>query len=144
MRVVIGGIGGALAAYGGWLAASRQDLGQLVEIGLWLAAGVVAHDAVIAGVVLLVALLARRLLPAAAKAPAAIALIVWGSTSLAVLPVLGRFGARSDNPTLLDRPYLTSWLALTAATVVVVVLVGVWRARHSSDAALPRVATGED
>ena len=141
MRVVIAIIGTAFAAYGGWLALSRQDVGQLIEVGLWLAAGVIAHDGVVAGLVLVVALLGRRLLPSAAQAPATIALIVWGSTSLAVLPVLGRFGARSDNPTLLDRPYLTSWLALTAATVVVVVLVSAWRARRC-DGSAP--TTGED
>ncbi|WP_310526325.1 hypothetical protein [Nocardioides sp.] len=141
MRVVIAIIGTGFAAYGGWLALSRQDVGQLVEVGLWLAAGGLAHDGVVAGLVLVVALLGRRLLPSAAQAPATIALIVWGSTSLAVLPVLGRFGARSDNPTLLDRPYLTSWLALTAATVVVVVLVSAWRARRCDDSA---PTTGED
>ena len=140
-RIAIGAVGTALGAYGAWLALSRQDLGQLVEIGIWLAAGVIAHDALVAGVVLLVSLLGRRLLPRAAQAPAAIALVVWGATTLAVVPVLGRFGARSDNPTLLDRPYLASWLALSAATVVVVALASVWRARHSNHTA---VATGED
>ena len=141
MRIAIGAIGGAFVAYGAWLALTRQDLGQLMEVGVWLAAGVIAHDAVIAGAVLLVALVGRRLLPSAAQAPAAIALILWGTTTLAVIPVLGRFGARPDNPTLLDRPYLASWLALTAATVVMVVVVSLWRARRSHHAAL---ATGED
>ena len=143
MRWVIGAVGTALAAYGAWLALSRQDLGQLVEIGIWLAAGVIAHDALVAGAVILVSLLGRRLLPRAAQAPAVIALVVWGATTLAVVPVLGRFGARSDNPTLLDRPYLASWLALSAATVVVVALVSVWRARRSRPPPTA-VATEED
>ena len=140
-RGMIGAIGSAFAAYGAWLALTRQDLGQLVEVGVWLAAGVIAHDAVIAAVVLLVALLGRRLLPSVAQAPATVALILWGTTTLAVVPVLGRFGARSDNLTLLDRPYLASWLALTAATVVGVALASLWRARRSRHTP---VATGED
>lgn len=142
MRWVLGAVGTALAAYGAWLALTRQDLGQLVEIGIWLAAGAVAHDALIAGAVIVVSLLGRRLLPRSAHVPAVVALLMWGAITLAVIPMLGRFGARSDNPTLLDRPYLGSWLALSAATVVVVALVSVWRARragHNTD-----VATEED
>ena len=144
MRWVIGAFGTALAAYGAWLALTRQDLGQLVEIGIWLAAGVVAHDALIAGAVILMSLLGRRLLPPAAQTPAVVALIVWGGITLAVVPILGRFGARSDNPTLLDRPYLASWLALSAATVVMVALVSVWRARRSEHAGDTEAAARED
>lgn len=144
MRWAIGALGTALAAYGAWLALTRQDLGQLVEIGIWLAAGIVAHDALIAGAVILVSLLGRRALPRSAQAPAVVALVMWGAITLAVIPMLGRFGARSDNPTLLDRPYLASWLALSAATVVVVALVSVWRARRSDHTGQPEVATGED
>ena len=144
MRWGLGAFGTALAAYGGWLALTRQDLGQLVEIGIWMVAGIVAHDALIAGAVILVSLLGRRLLPRPAQAPAVVALVMWGAITLAVIPMLGRFGARADNPTLLDRPYLASWLALSAATVVVVALVSVWRARRSDHTGQPEVATGED
>lgn len=141
LRGAIGAVGVVLASYGAWLALSRQDLGQLVEIAIWLAAGVIAHDALIAGAVLLVSLLGRRHLPRAAQAPATVALVLWGAITLAVVPVLGRFGARSDNPTLLDRPYLVSWLVLTAATVVVVALASVWRVRRTQHTT---VAAGED
>lgn len=143
MRWTIGAFGTALAAYGAWLALTRQDLGQLVEIGIWLAVGVVAHDALIAGAVILVSLLGRRLLPRPAQGPTVVALVMWGAITLAVVPMLGRFGARSDNPTLLDRPYLASWLALSAATVVVVALVSVWRARRAGHHHR-EVATEED
>lgn len=135
-RIIIGAIGTVLGAYGAWLALTRQDLGQLVEIGIWLVAGVIAHDALIAGAVLLVSLLGRRLLPQAAQAPATLALILWGAITLAVIPVLGRFGGRADNPTLLDRPYLASWLVLTVVTVAVVVLASVIRTRRSHPAAV--------
>ena len=47
------------------------------------------------------------LLPASARAPCGVRLIVLGSRDRCVaVPVLGRFGARPDNPTLLDRDYL--------------------------------------
>ena len=68
-----------VAAYGAWLALSRQDLGQLVEIGIWLAAGVIAHDArSLARLLLRRRWLGGRLLPRPAQAPAVIALIVLG------------------------------------------------------------------
>ena len=35
--------------------------------------------------------------------------------TLVAVPVLGRFGARADNPTLLDRDYVAGWLVLAGA-----------------------------
>lgn len=121
VRWGLGGLGVLVAAYGAWLALSRQDLDQLLSLGLWLVGGVVLHDLVLAPVVLLLALALRRT-PAAWHRPATVALVVVGSLSLLAVPVLGRFGARPDNPTLLDRPYLASWLVLVGLTLVAVVV----------------------
>ena len=134
VRRLLGGLGVALGAYGGWLALTRQDPGQLVEIAVWLAAGVVLHDVVVAGVVLAAVALGRRVLPGPWQAPATLGLVVWGGVTLMAVPVLGRFGARPDNPTLLDRPYLASWAALSIVTVVVVALAGLVRARRGTGA----------
>jgi hypothetical protein len=49
-------------------------------------------------------------------------LVVLGSVTLLAVPVLGRFGARPDNPTLLDRNYAAGWVVLAAATAAGVVL----------------------
>ncbi|TGN62948.1 hypothetical protein EXE59_02535 [Nocardioides eburneiflavus] len=133
-RWLIGGLGVVLGAYGAWLALTRQDAGQLVEIAVWLAAGVVLHDVVVAGVVLAVVALARRVLPEPWHAPATLGLVVWGGVTLMAVPVLGRFGARPDNPTLLDRPYLGAWAALTVASVLVVAVAGLVRARRGTGA----------
>jgi hypothetical protein len=49
--------------------------------------------------------------------------------------VLGRFGALDDNPTLLDRPYLVTWLVGCAVTVLLVAVAGaVLRQRGVHDA----------
>jgi hypothetical protein len=133
-RGLLGGLGVALGAYGAWLALTRQDAGQLVEIAVWLAAGVLLHDVVIAGVVLAAAALGRRFLPGPWRAPATLALVVWGGVTLMAVPVLGRFGARADNPTLLDRPYLGAWAALKVATLLVVAVGGLVRARRGAGA----------
>ena len=93
----------------------------------WLAGGVLLHDAVLAPAVLLLGLLTRWFVPRPWHAPAAVALVTWGALTLLAVPVLGRFGARADNPTLLDRSYLLSWLVMTALVVATMSGAGWWR-----------------
>lgn len=127
LRVLLIGLGAAVSAYGGWLLLTRQDGGQILDALIWLASGVVLHDAVLSGLVVLGGWVVSRRLPEPARAPVAIGVIVFGSLTLWAVPVLGRFGARADNPTLLDRPYLTAWLV--SAVLVVAVGAGVTLAR---------------
>jgi hypothetical protein len=129
-RAALVAVGAALMLYGAWLLLSRQDPGQWLEVGIWLGAGIVAHDAVISGLVIAVCLLGSRLLPPAWRAPAAIALVVWGGLTIAAIPVLTGAGARADNPTLLDRPYVATWWAISAIVVVVVAVAGFVRSHQ--------------
>jgi hypothetical protein len=120
----LGAAGLALAAYGGWLLLGT-DLADLPGVGVWLAAGVLLHDAVLVPLTLLVGWVLVRRLPRRLRGPLAAGLLVLGSVTLLAVPVLGRFGAREDNPTLLDRDYAAGWLvlaALTAAGVAVAAL----------------------
>ena len=120
VRGALAALGVAVTAYGGWLLVSRTDTGQLVDAGVWLASGVVLHDFVLTAVVLVGATLLLRLLPDPARAPAVVGMVLLGSLTLVAVPVLGRFGARDDNATLLDRPYLASWLVVAGVTVLAV------------------------
>jgi hypothetical protein len=117
VRLGVGGLGVAVAAYG---VVRLLDLGvhNLVAAATWLVGGVVLHDGLLAPLTVGVgALLVRsRRLPAAAV----IGLVVLGTVTLVAVPVLGRFGARPDNPTLLDRNYVLGWLALATLTVLYV------------------------
>lgn len=130
-RLLIGGCGVALSIYGALLVLSRQDPGQWFEIGAWLGVGVVAHDFLLSALVIGACLLGSRLLPEAWRAPAVIALIVWGSLTLASVPVLTSAGARADNATLLDRPYTATWWAISAIVVLFVAVLGFVRSRQS-------------
>jgi hypothetical protein len=96
-----------------------------------LAGGVLGHDALLAPVVVLLGVLATSLVPPAVRAPLAVALIVWGSITLVAVPVLGRFGALSDNPTLLDRPYQLSWLIGTGLVATAVAVASLLRSRQT-------------
>ena len=121
-RVVLGLLGAGAAAYG---VVRLLDLGwdNTRATVTWLVGGVVLHDAVLAPATLLVAFVALRLVHRTRLAPAVVALVILAPVTLLALPELGRFGARADNPTLLDRDYWLGWSVL-ATLVVVSALVG--------------------
>ena len=130
-RLLVGACGVVLALYGAFLELSRQDPRQWLEAGIWLGVGVVAHDFVLSALVIGACLVGSRLLPAGWRAPAAIARVVWGGLSVVAVPVLTRAGARPDNTTLLDRPYLATWWTISAIVVLLVVVTGFVRSRQS-------------
>ncbi len=123
-------LGGLVMLYGAWLLLSRQDPGQWLEVGIWFGAGVAVHDVLLSGLLVGVCLIGSRLLPAPWRAPAVIGLVVWGSLTIAAVPVLSGLGARADNPTLLDRPYVATWWVLGVLVVLLVALAGLVRSRR--------------
>ena len=127
MRYPLGAVGVLLTLYGGWLLYSRVD--DLVDVATWLVAGVVLHDAVLALVTVALGTLAVRLAPAPARAPLTVAFVVLGSVTLLAVPVLGRFGAKAANPTILDRDYTVGWLALAGLTALAVLVASLVRSR---------------
>ena len=131
-RIALIGLGTLVGGYGAWLLLSRQDLDQLRSVAVWLVAGVLLHDVLLSGVLVALGLVGSRLLPRPLRRPATITLVVLGTVTVAAVPVLGRFGARADNPTLLDRDYGAGWLVLAVLVVgtVAVVEVLVNRRRH--------------
>ena len=130
VRVLLAGIGVLVGGYGAFLLLSRQDGDQLLNAAVWLASGVVLHDFVLAPLVLGLVVLAARIVPAVGKVPAAVALVVLGTATLLAVPVLGRFGERPDNPTLLDRDYTAGWLALAGVVLLATVVATLLRSRQ--------------
>jgi hypothetical protein len=120
VRVVLGAVGVLVGLYGAWLLLDRTGTDQLVSAVVWLGGGVALHDAVLAPVVVVAGVLVARLLPPALRAPLAVVGVVVGSVTLLAVPVIGGFGRRPDNPTLLDRDYAAGWLVVVAVVVVVV------------------------
>jgi hypothetical protein len=110
-------LGAATTAYG---LALLLGLGadQVVGIAVWLAGGLVVHDAIIAPAVVLLGVVAATRAPGWLRTPLLWVLVVLGPLTLVAVPVLGRFGAKADNPTLLDRNYLLGY------ALVVVLVVG--------------------
>lgn len=129
-RAFLVALGVLVGAYGAWLLVSRQDPGQLLSAGLWLAAGPLLHDVVLSASVVGLCAAGARVLPRTWWAPATVVLVVVGTVTVSAVPVLGRFGARPDHPTLLDRDYTAGWLVLVAVVLVAVVVGTRLRARR--------------
>ena len=130
-RGLLGAAGIGLVLVGLWhlLGTSFPDL---VNIGLWLAGGVVLHDAVIAPLVVLAAVVALPRLPSWSRAPAVAGFVVLLSVTLLAVPAIGRFGARDDVPSLLNRPYGVLWLVFAVLVVLVVVAAALVRRRRTT------------
>lgn len=122
-RVLLGGLGVAAMAYGAWLLLSRQAAAGNLDVLLWLAGGVLAHDLLLAPAALLVGW-GVRMLPALVRPAAAAGLVVLGTLTLLAVPFLGGFGRAADpaNTTVLDRDYTTGFLVLVVVVLVLVVL----------------------
>lgn len=129
-RAALGALGFVVGLYGAYLLLSRQDVDQLVSAAIWLGGGVIAHDGLIAILGLTLLAVGGRLLPAVARPPAAVGMVVLGSLTILAIPMLGSFGAKADNPTLLDRNYWLGWTAIAVLVVVAVVVATVIRARR--------------
>ncbi|WP_189220954.1 hypothetical protein [Saccharothrix coeruleofusca] len=111
-RLVLGAIGVAFGLWGVFLLLPQD----LPAIGLWLLAGPVVHDALVAPLVGGIGLLVGRGLPRPWRGPVAAAAVLTGVLGLLAVPLLWRPFAGPANPGLLDRPY---WAGLLAAVGLV-------------------------
>jgi hypothetical protein len=120
-RLLLGAVGVAMALFG-VLRLLQQDLPDIADAVLWLVGGVLVHDALLSPLVIVGTVLAARLLPRRTWAVVAGGLVVLLTVTVTAIPVLGSWGSRPDNPTLLDRNYVVGWCVF-AALVLVVTLV---------------------
>lgn len=132
LRVALGAVGLAATTYGLMMLDDRGPE-NLRAVVTWLVAGVILHDAVLAPLTILVCAVGARVLPGRFRAPVAGGLLVVGSVTLLAVPVLGRFGARPDNPTLLDRDYTTGWLVMAGLALVTMLALARRRPRDAED-----------
>jgi hypothetical protein len=122
-RLLIGLLGLAMGAFGA-LRFLQLDLAGILDALLWLAGGVAIHDAVIAPLTIGLTVLATRVVPWSARLRITVGLVVLATVTTTAVPVLGRWGARPDNPTLLDRGYLGGWLVFAALVLMAMLLSG--------------------
>jgi hypothetical protein len=134
LRFSLGAVGVVLALVGVWhlLGNGFADLAATVA---WLVGGVVAHDALIAPLVVLLGVGLLPRLPSWGRGPVVAGFVVLLTVTLTAVPVLGRFGAKPDDPWLLPRPYGALWLGFALVVVAAVVGASVLRRRRSGKGA---------
>jgi hypothetical protein len=129
-------VGGALAAYGVFLAVTTLGPSQLLALAVWLAAVVVVHDGVMAP---MTSWLRRRWYrraesrPRALTAVAHVGFVVGAVLTLFVVPEIWAQGRGNPNPTILVGDYalrLAIVWGLIAGTVLVVGRVVIRRSRR--------------
>ena len=112
VRAVLALVGVGFGLWGVWQM-REFELDQLLSTGSWLAGGILVHDAVLAPLTVALGVAASRLLPGRFRAAAGLAFLVWATLTVTFIPVLSGQGGKPDNDTILDRPYVLSWLVLT-------------------------------
>lgn len=120
-RLVLGAVGVLMGLFG-VLRLFRLDASGLLDALLWMVGAALVHDVVVAPLTLLAVWALRKVVPDSWWARTAAALVVVATVTATAVPVLGRFGARADNTTLLDRPYWLGWLVLVVLVAVVTLL----------------------
>lgn len=123
LRMLLGVAGVAAIVFGLWHALGFEPE-KLISAAVWLAGVVVLHDFVLSPVLAALGLAAGRVVPRRWRTPLVVAFVGWGAVTLIALPAMTGLGVRPDNPSLLDRPYVTTWWAGTALVVLCVLAYG--------------------
>ena len=117
-RLLIGGVGVLMGAFGA-LRFLQLDLDDIVNAFLFLAGGVIVHDGFIAPLTVALVFLLTRVVPSRMRTAVTMGLVVLGTVTVTAIPVLGGFGARPDNLTVLPRNYVLGWFVFAALVLVV-------------------------
>ena len=139
IRMVLGTLGAAGAAYGLLLLVGLGPA-QVSSVLGWVVGGVLAHDGILAPLVVVLGVAAAGRAPTWLRAPLLWALVVLGPLTLVAVPVLGRFGAKADNPTLLDRPYWLGYAGVVGLVVAVTIIAAV--RRRPAERSAPQTPVG--
>ena len=132
-----------LAIVAGWalmivavIGAIRDPLlGSSVSWIVWVLGVAVVHDAIVLPIVLGCGWLLGRFAPAVWRGPWRFALVVGAVLVLSTLPIARRWGARSDNPSILPLEVGRNLLVLLAGLALGALLASVaetWRTRRRS------------
>ena len=130
LRILLGAMGVGVMAYGIWGFTTAPEITARPEIGQWLIAGVIAHDALLAPTVFLLGAATYRVTGARMRGRLAALLLIGGSLALISLPALTQKG-HNPNHTVLPLDYARNLGVLLAALAAIVVLLSVADARRA-------------
>lgn len=115
--------GWAFIGVGIALLVTTGGLGRVFDVGLWVVGLDLAHDLLLAPIATVAAIAVVAVLPARLRAPVLAGLGASAVVLLLAWPLLGGYGRRADNDTILPRNYST---AVALVLAVVWALAGVW------------------
>lgn len=117
-------------------AVADGDRTKPFELARWVVGADLAHDLVLAPVVVGVSWLVGRIVPPVARGPVRWAAATTGVLCLIAWPFVRGYGRNETVPSLLDRNYATGLAAYVAAIwFLALIWIAVRRARHSAPAA---------
>lgn len=90
----------------------------------WILGAAILHDAVVLPIVLGVGWMLGRALPAAWRTPVRAAIVIGAVISLATFPIVRRYGARPDNPSILPLDVGRNLLVLLAVLAIGAIAAG--------------------
>lgn len=126
-------VGWAIMGFGIWGALGIAEDTHPRSLLIWILACLFVHDAVIAPAVFTIGSTMRRTLPLKVRRLVRTPLYISGVLVLLSIPVIGGYGMRRDNPTLLPRNYEIGLLVAVVTVWVVsiaVLLLAARRHRH--------------
>lgn len=128
-RIALGLAGGLLVTFGLFRLVTELDTGDLVVLGVWLAAAVALHDGLIAPITVGTGVALTRIPPRARRYLQG-GLIVGALITVIAVPLIGRQDTQPAAKALLLRDYTANLfllLGLTAAVAVVLYVLRVLR-----------------
>lgn len=119
VRVGIAAPGVALIAYGAYRLLSEIPAEDLVSIGVWLAAALVLHDAVVAPVTVGLGVVLARWVPPRARRYVQGTAVAAALVTVIALPLIHRQGTQPSVKALLAQSYGTNLAVLVAGICAV-------------------------
>jgi hypothetical protein len=142
-RIALAVVGSALGGFGVFRLVSEISVHTLLAIGLWLAAAVVLHDAIVAPSVVGVGWLLRRWVPDRARRYLQIGLIMSCLVTVIAVPMIFLRGSQPAEKALLLRNYganLILLIGIIAAGSLILYAVRVVRDRATGHSARQHAA----
>lgn len=114
--------GWSLIVFGLW--GTLTDAGRTApaSFGLWFVGSAIAHDALLAPAVFVLAVILARIVPSAIRPVIQVGLIVAGSVTVVSLPVVLGLGGQAGNASALPRNYRAGLLGILAAIALLTAL----------------------
>jgi hypothetical protein len=134
-RIILAAAGVALGAFGVFRLVSEIPTYSLLILGVWLAAGLVIHDAILAPSVVGVGWLLRRYVPDRGRRYLQVALIISGLITVIAVPMVFLRGTQPAVKALLLRNYGFNLILIIA--IIGVISLMLYAVRVARDRSAP-------